>query len=123
MKTAEEKQEFEIGLSIYLPYGLKVEKDGQEYTVVNDHEYALAHSFVLELVDVINEDLKPILRPLSSITDEENKEYLEVLLSCQNSTERMVKNIDYLSRNFYDYRGWIEKGWAKEEKKNEEKAG
>jgi len=66
--------------------------------------------------------IKPYLRPLSSMTEEEKKEYEKV---CELDTEILAKHpmngepfpalynsIDWLNKNHFDYRGLIEKGLA-----------
>lgn len=68
------------------------------------------------------EYIKPYLRPLSSMTEEEKKEYEKV---CELDTEILAKHpmngepfpalynsIDWLNKKHFDYRGLIEKGLA-----------
>ena len=60
------------------------------------------------------EDFKPYLRPMSSMTEEERKEY------CQLADSRAFnifvnpryELIDWLNAHYFDYRGLIEKGLA-----------
>lgn len=68
------------------------------------------------------EHIKPYLRALSSMTEEEKKEYEKV---CELDTEILAKHpmngepfpalynsIDWLNKNHFDYRNLIEKGLA-----------
>ena len=54
-------------------------------------------------------DDKLFLRPMSSMTEEQNKEWLYTLSSDYNIT---YDTVDYLNKNHFDYRGLIEKGLA-----------
>lgn len=65
-----------------------------------DYDYAVPVEFV-----------KPILRPMSSMTKEEEKEYSLFSLSRIN-----VECLDWLNEKGFDYRGLIEKGLAEEKK-------
>ena len=58
------------------------------------------------------EDIKPYLFPLSSMTEEQEKEYNNLNcyeLGCFPHSEEAL---DYLTKNHFDYRGLIEKGLA-----------
>jgi hypothetical protein len=59
-------------------------------------------------------DFKPYLRPLSSITDEEKKEFIKFRWTTQNGEPRMYEWCDYANAHHFDYRGLIEKGLALE---------
>ena len=61
--------------------------------------------------------IKPYLRPLNSMTEEENKEYTDI----DNRSYSYPKDyahipasdrIDWLNKHHFDYRGLIEKGLA-----------
>ncbi len=69
--------------------------------------------------------IKPFLRPMSSMTEEEEKEYNLLCYNCQeqdsvdyNITEldrtQLIYVIDWLNAHHFDYRGLIEKGLALE---------
>lgn len=76
------------------------------------------------------EDVKPYLRPMSSMTDSEYKEYEEANdLDTLDSSETLKENlktksrvriskwyhgVDWLNAHHFDYRGLIEKGLALE---------
>ena len=64
------------------------------------------------------EDIKPYLRPMSSMTDEERQE-LNLIPSSTEDEEFIGsypngKDVDYLNSHHFDYRGLIEKGLALE---------
>lgn len=53
------------------------------------------------------EYVKPYLRPLSSMTDEERKEFWDI-----TSVSNHYAAIDWLNAHHFDYRGLIKKGLA-----------
>ena len=57
------------------------------------------------------EKIKPYLRPMSSMTEEERQEY--GLILCD---ELSINQFDWLNRKMFDYRGLIPKGLALEAK-------
>lgn len=63
------------------------------------------------LVDIT--EIKPYLRPMSSMTEEENRHYLETC-SGGNSDYPTVESFDYLKSIHIDYRGLIPLGLALE---------
>ena len=60
---------------------------------------------------ILGDSIKPYLRPLSSMTEEENKHYLETC-SGGNSDHPTVESFDYLKSIHIDYRGLIPLGLA-----------
>lgn len=66
------------------------------------------------------DDIKPYLRPMSSMTEEEKKEYKALCIeeTFTFGTWQKVKwydtwkSIDWLNEHHFDYRGLIEKGFA-----------
>ena len=61
-------------------------------------------------VDSISK-IKPYLLPMSSMTDKQFKEYLELEHS-GNMEHLSIPLLDWLNKNHFDYRGLIEKGLA-----------
>ena len=56
------------------------------------------------------EEVKPYLRPMSSMTEEEEREFEETL----QYTQYTLESYDWLNAHHFDYRGLIEKGLALE---------
>ena len=57
------------------------------------------------------EDVKPYLRPMSSMTEEEEKQFQDVNMY---ELPYMVEGIDWLNAHHFDYRGLINDGLALE---------
>ena len=57
------------------------------------------------------EEIKPYLRPMSSMTEEEKAMYEGLMIGTDNISY-MLDVIDWLNANHFDYRGLIEKGLA-----------
>jgi len=97
-----------------LPYGVKFLRESWNYEW--DQEMSVIE--VLEDIDkdgYINntkvytiEDIKPYLRPMSSMTEEEENEYYNTEVSSNIHSDR----IDWLNAHHFDYRDLIEKGLA-----------
>lgn len=73
--------------------------------------------------DYIIDDVKPYLRLLSSMTEEEKKEYHSVIIESQNcsfenSESSTTKVNDWLLSKHFDVRGLIKKGLALEASEN-----
>lgn len=60
--------------------------------------------------------IKPYLRPMSSMTEEEEEEYhsiqSDIWKPCGTQYYDNWRSIDWLNKNMFDYRGLIEKGLA-----------
>lgn len=54
----------------------------------------------------------PYLRPMSSMTEEEKKEYHDTLQLTALVDYPTIKSFDWLNKYHFDYRGLIEKGLA-----------
>ena len=130
--TQEDKELLLIkDLCARLPYGVKIsvqswDEREMEYIdrvdvlySVNGDEYIKS---VNEDYDFSLEDIKPYLFPLSSMTEEQKKEYRK---ACELDTEILSKHPmdgtpfpalyysqDWLNAHHFDYRGLIEKGLA-----------
>lgn len=98
--TQEEKKLLLIDLCARLPYSVKV-KCGSEILTLNVN---WLQTFQYHL-----DEIKPYLRPMSSMTEEEKDEY-DRLVMCNAS---WVVD-DWLLVHHFDYRGLIEKGLALE---------
>lgn len=111
-----------------LPYGVKVKtpyNDANLVGVVNRKGVRKD----IDYVDVVTDKqtypiryIKPYLRPMSSMTEEENKEMYHdcyiVSIDFDRRTTDMVavpnstKIVDWLNAHHFDYKGLIEKGLA-----------
>lgn len=93
----QEKQLLFKDLCARLPYGVKFQgEDSNVYTL------DAANYFTLQVEDVV---FKPYLRPMSSMTKEEEEEY-ELLIDCSDYTyfKTSDKVIDWLNKHYFDYR-------------------
>jgi hypothetical protein len=63
------------------------------------------------------EGIKPYLRPMSSMTEEEKLMYEGLMIGTDN-VSYMLDVIDWLNAHHFDYRGLIEKGLALEAPKD-----
>ena len=146
--TQEEKQLLLIDLSARLPYGVNIlvdlerEFDGGTYGVlcriepyVGEKYPELKGQFLLYqhgcLTPLVVEEVRPYLRPMSSMTDEEMKDlkkehlkdeklYAECLTNIANGDSSMRGKViphfatDWCNKNHFDYRGLIPMGLALE---------
>ena len=124
--TQEEKQLLFKDLSARLPYGVmahasEINKNG----IITDVN--ISYNMVNLTVDNVNGkyelvplfDIKPYLRPLSSMTEEELKEYSETRdwrYVDDDHYEHFdtLETFDWLNAHHFDYRGLIEKRLALE---------
>lgn len=96
--THEERQLLLKDICARLPYGVKCRQfklDSQVCTLSSDLLYKV-------------ENIEPYLRPMSSMTEEEEKEYHNIFRIS------MWDSVDWLLAHHFDYRGLIEKGLALE---------
>ena len=101
--TKEEKQLLLKDLCARLPYGIRVKSSRRRNPVILSLD--IMTDFYLGC------SIKPYLRPMSSMTDEEQREY--------NSTKTLsiidyptLQSYDWLNAYHFDYRGLINKGLA-----------
>ena len=115
--TQEEKQLLLKDLCARLPYGVKVE----HIFIPENNGYTCEMSAHTILLIPNNEWLvRPYLRSMSSMTEEEKKEYALFYraFSCSLYERESVERIDWLNAHHFDYRGLIEKGLALEAPEN-----
>ena len=116
--TQEEKEILLKDLCARLPYGVKIEKTYVDYPTTL-HEDDIVSWKIGEI------KIKPYLRPMSSMTEEERRFLLKfgtvgmdendkVFDVYPYGMERTMSVIDFLNANHFDYRGLIEKGLALE---------
>ena len=118
--TQENKELLLKDLCARLPYGVKV-KFGDNPNIF-DLEYRIKFAAMYgdsdkleDILDITN--IKPYLRPMSSMTGVETLEYLslkESIVAIDDITYffETYESIDYLDKNMFDYRGLIPKGLA-----------
>lgn len=112
----EDKELLFKDLSARLPYHVRVKvwlKDGitEEGVLDLEHNYAdvLLDAFYYNKI----KDIKPYLRPMTSMTLEEEREYnLTKTLSIVDYPT--LESFDWLLAHHFDFRGLIEKGLALE---------
>ena len=114
--TQEDKELLIKDLCARLPYGVKVQYRNIvaniQYIEPDFGEICLAfpnNDYTVNIADV-----KPYLRTMSSMTDEEENEYA-VLLNDGGwgiSEELIIDIIDWLNKNMFDYRGLIPRDLA-----------
>lgn len=131
--TPEQKELLLKDLCARLPYGVKVLYDNQvkelQYIEAVYNEVKLLDSTMNYTVDI--EEVKPYLFPLSSMTEEQKNELVDLewsfdsdnskicnILECFGTYRAYVDHsccselIDWFHKNHFDYRGLIEQGLA-----------
>lgn len=119
--TQEDKKLLLTDLCARLPYGVKVTWDGKHPLTVTPHIYCAISS-----EDNINNLPKLLLRPMSSMTEEERKELQEIAVALSynkddiligtqiNSFRQLDGVLNLFNSHHLDWRGLIEKGLALE---------
>ena len=116
--TQEEKSILLKDLCARLPYSVKVLYEGQ----IKEIQYIEPLYNELKLLDDSSnytigiKDIKPYLRTMSSMTEEEKVEYCDLqdkfLLSSQYPVTCGYDLFDWLDKNMFDYRGLIPQNLA-----------
>lgn len=106
-------------LSARLPYGVKIELT---WWVMGEGTYINASLEPDHIEQLLNDEdgdieIKPYLRPMSSMTEEEVEEYRNIdnrSYSCPMDYAHIPasERIDWLNKNHFDYRGLIPMGLA-----------
>jgi hypothetical protein len=107
-------------LSSRLPYGVICQCCHEEFTADDEEPFALVYDEKLSMengsfIGSFNyniDKIRPYLRPMSSMTEEEKKELWELLKKLGMASD--IKRLDWLTAHHFDYRGLIEKGLALE---------
>ena len=111
----ESKQLVLKDLCARLPYGVKININGQIEvldSICDDDGYHF--NFIGSNKEGATiEDIKPYLFPLSSMTEEQKRDYQYITERWMNDpTYTISDSFDWLHKNHFDYRGLIEKGLA-----------
>lgn len=113
--TQEEKELVYKDLCARLPYGVKVESvfinpDTKKHKLCGIEVFDA--TCILMIRDGFGE-FKPYLFPLSSMTEEQKKEYQYITKRWMyDSSYSISDSIDWLNENYFDYRGLIPMGLA-----------
>ena len=124
--TKDEERLLNIDLCARIPYGVKIKYlpddrlDGIKLPYLNYGLTVLQWGNISYRAHI--KHIRPYLRPLSTMTEEEKKEFLQICPSIVdvntiygfdcNDFEQFAKVEDFLLRHHFDYRGLIEKGLA-----------
>lgn len=98
----EDKELLLKDLCARLPYGVICKSNSYRNILFNSSHISLIES----------EEIKPYLRPMSSMTEEEEKEYENCFQSDDTTSATLL--IDFYNKHHFDYRGLINKGLALE---------
>lgn len=119
--TQEDKQLLLKDICARLPYltmAYVTYKEGSKTMEGNQPVTTDDIDMLYESVETIEEahyTIKPYLRPMSSMTEEEKKELNNVLeFQYYSDDSCMCESTDWLNAHHFDYRGLIEKGLALE---------
>ena len=121
--TQEEKQLLLVDLSARLPYKCKYKASKG---ITHWHKLTLSTVTIDKIIDDYYDEIKPYLRPMSSITDEEKEElknisarYIDEWENTKTPEEKWAlgAKTSYINAEFYnshhlDWNGLIEKGLA-----------
>ena len=114
----EEKDLLLRDLCARLPYGVKT---GRQNCFNADKIVVEVLSEILDSYEGLNTmieklNLRPFLRPMSSMTDEEKEEYdmLQTYPGFKTNHTDLTDMYDWLNKNMFDYRGLIPMGLALE---------
>lgn len=118
--TQEDKELLLKDLCARLPYGLQIKtrEDDESYTLLSAHPnkdialIGIDMDGVYATSKVKIDTIKPYLRPMSSMTEEEKKEYHKLCDNYYDIYFDSIGSIDWLNAHYFDYRGLIEKGLA-----------
>ena len=110
--TQEDKKLLYKDLCMRLPYHPQIHicNDSWKGMMIGEFDNNL-YSHHLDAFWCDRIEIKPYLRPMSSMTEEERIKY-ESLYDCID--EGLIKVFDWLNAHHFDYRGLIEKGLALE---------
>lgn len=120
--TQEEKELLLKDLCGRLPYGIIIQEYNEEYGYSDNalntisigyfsiHEASIEGTWINRI-----ENVRPYLRPMSSMTKEERIEYNIIKCSiCPEDADDYAGFVEWLNEHHFDYRGLIPRGLALE---------
>lgn len=122
--TQDDKQLLWVDLCARLPYGVKCQFEDDVRVIDGEsspfYDYTLsAHNLEL-FIRHNNFYIKPYLRPMSSMTTEEQKEFVKfhcvnicpIVITEKLTISNEAEMFDWLNKKMFDYRGLIPNGYA-----------
>jgi hypothetical protein len=103
--TQEQKDLLLKDICSRLPYGVILNCCG----IVNEPLTLISYKGLVNN-DYDIDEVKPYLLPMSSMTEEQEKEYKETTIGAGVFTVWTTSTYDWFNKNHFDYRGLIEKG-------------
>lgn len=103
-----------------LPYGIKCDHFGKIKTVLGVFNDIIQVGYdINDYEDTCIEDIKPYLRPMSSMTEDEKITYYHRVHDVGRSVDvidedEVALHMEWLNEHHFDYRGLIGKGLALE---------
>lgn len=103
-----------------LPYGIKCDHFGKIKTVLGVFNDIIQVGYdINDYEDTCIEDIKPYLRPMSSMTEDEKFTYYHRVHDVGRSVDvidedEVALHMEWLNEHHFDYRGLIGKGLALE---------
>ena len=114
--TQEDRKLLLTDLCARLQYEVKVDHFGtvkELLGIMPSSENVMVGYDINDYEDSVIEDIKPYLRPMSSMTEEERNEHFGRTMTI-DIVQTSKEVIDWLNKKMFDYRGLIEKGLALE---------
>ena len=122
--TQEEKDLLLKDIFGRIPYGVKcsyldIEFNNTTHGNLEGFEYDDDKDivFIIDGIGIYSEHIKPYLFPVSSMTGEQRKEYVQITAKCGNIASSQLTGMtiqDWFDKNHIDYRGLIPRGLAKD---------
>lgn len=116
--TQEDKELLLRDISARLPYGVKIQVYYEEMAgsgYFDEIVWAVDNDEPFHVNDKWIENIKPYLRPISSMSEEQKEEFAHVIVTCGTIGSSLLTHMsveDWLNKNHFDHRGLISKGLA-----------
>ena len=111
----EDKELLLRDLCARVPYGVKVQYMNNIFVIDYVSSYEEVKLDTSDNWTVGVSEVKPYLFPLSSMTEEQTKELINLINTGQNDNNEFMRSlcrIEFYHKHHFDYRGLIEKGLA-----------